>query len=598
MTLEEFCGVLRDQVTAEIYVDRRFADDKVVLSLQSDKIPLKVPMSLVEHITGLKWRMVDDLFFLTRSLEGEAVASWYERYAEAKKAHEAGVLEKRTKEWLAVAMPFPPRFDPPWMLTPFQREEMAFQQALSVFAMTPPQLVWLDHALRLQGYQTLNDELPVDRLLRESPVLPVVLKAGMVIRSGGREYLIEMPLSEMPGKEAEKEKSEVPQTLPKDATPAPAEHSEEEVKTSNVAGELKGIWVSGGNYDKLTSLLRKAKDKGFTDLYLPVLNAGHTLYPSSKLPQEPKYRGKDPLGEAVRVADSLGIRVHAVLQVTLWGDDKHPVPSPASSPLVQDRNLLGRTFSEQEKWQRAELAKLDEEVASSDSDEKKVYLCPASSQVARLVRQVVEEVAGRYGIAGICLDGLDYPRSTPFKIANTDLTPPFGYTLEVRKEMIRANQIDPVDVDPLAARTEKDMECVRLWEQFRRGRLTGLLTEVAVAFRTVKPKGIFSVTLDLESPDQSPARWAKVQGLDVLIPSLQIPKLGEEVSLEAVSSLQKVVGKSGFVVPAVRSVDQESADLSALVSSLTVRIKDSGLGGFVIVGDVEAVSSVLDVASF
>lgn len=599
--LNELCSTLRDQVTAETYVDRRFADYKITLSVDG-KVPLKTVMSLAETVTGLKWRTVDDLFFLTRSVTGEAITAWYERYAEAQKAHEAGILERRTREWLASAMPFPPRFDPPWMLSPLQREEMAFLQALSVFTMTPAQMVWLDHALRVYGFQTGEDDTPIDRLTRQSSVIPVTLNVGLVIRSGGKEYLIEMPLSEAT-RQIDEKKSEPPSTPPETTVPESSDQLEEQTKTTNLTGEPKGIWLSGGDYDKLPSLMRKAKMAGFTDVFLPVLKLGHTLYPSSKLPQEPAYRGKDPLGDAVRTGDDLGIRVHAVLHATLWGDKTHPLAPGASSPLIQDRNLLGRTFSEQEKWQSTELARLGEEIASRDiANDKRVYLCPASSQVSRLLRQIVDEISTRYKIAGVCLDGLDYPRSTPFKLAGADLAPPFGYTLEVRKEMIRANQVDPVDVDSQSAKTAQDMELVRIWEQFRRGRLTGLITDIAGAFRSRNSKGVCSVVVDLASPDQSPVHWAKIQNVDALMPELEITKPTEDApatysheDLDAISSLQKSVGKNGNIIPVITGLDKESfSGQTMAVNSLMLRFKDGGLRGFIVAGDTETLISALD----
>lgn len=601
ITLNELCSLLRDQVTAEIYVDRRFADSKVALFIEG-KVPLKTVLSLAETVTGLKWRMVDDLFFLTRSVTGEALTAWYERYAEAQKAYEAGALEKRTKEWLANAMPFPPRFDPPWILSPLQREEMVFQQALSIFAMTPAQMVWLDHALRVYGFQTSEEETPIDRLMRASAVIPVALNVGLVIRSGGKEYLIEMPLSNAT-RQTDEKKSELPPVPPETAAPKSNEQREEPTKTTNLTAESKGIWVSGGDYDKLPSLMRKAKMAGFTDVFLPVLRLGHTLYPSTRLPQETSYRGKDPLGDAVRTADNLGIRIHAVLHATLWGDETHPVVPPASSPLLQDRNLLGRTFSEQEKWQRTELARLGDDVASQNAaNDKRVYLCPASSQVSRLLRQIVDELATRYKIAGVCLEGLDYPRSTPFKLADVDLTPPFGYTLEVRKEMIRANQVDPLDVNSQSAKTAQDMELVRIWEQFRRGRLIGLITDIADAFRSRNSKGICSVVVDLASPDQSPAHWAKIRNLDALMPELEITKPTEDTpagysqeGVTVISSLQKSVGEYCTIIPTITGLNKESiSDQTMAVNSCILRFKDSGLKGLVISGDTDTLISALD----
>ncbi|MDI6826964.1 MAG: hypothetical protein QME62_00610, partial [Armatimonadota bacterium] len=138
ITLKELCSVLGKQTSSEFYVDRRLEDTKIVIHIGETR--LKSIMNMVEAITGFQWRLVDDIFFLTRNARGSAVVSWRERYLEAKKAQEASNLETTVRRWLHTTMPFPPSVDPVWQLTPLQQEQLAYQQAISTFIFTPAQI--------------------------------------------------------------------------------------------------------------------------------------------------------------------------------------------------------------------------------------------------------------------------------------------------------------------------------------------------------------------------------------------------------------------------------------------------------------------------
>jgi len=168
--------------------------------------------------------------------------------------------------------------------------------------------------------------------------------------------------------------------------------------------------------------------------------------------------------------------------------------------------------------------------------------------------------------------------------------------------MIRANQVDPLDVNSQSAKTAQDMELVRVWEQFRRGRLTGLITDIAGAFRSRNAKGVCSVVVDLDSPDQSPVHWAKIRNVDALIPELEITKPTEDTpagysqeDLDVVSSLQKSVGKNCTVIPAITGLDKESiSNQTAAVNSIALRFKDVGLKALIISGDTDTLILALD----
>jgi len=600
LTLKEACEQLARQTSGEFYVDRRYADVKVALHMNETRV--ETVMNIMESVTGFRWRLVGDIFLLGPDARGIAVTRWHARYVEAKNSHLARVAESRVREWLYSAMPFPPRVDMPWELTPVQREQIAYQEALSIFTMTPPQLDWLNSALRESGYRSPDVGFPTDMLVQTSPDIPIKMSAALVIDSPKGSFIVEKPLGPPIGGPVR-----ISSKKPARIEPAPSE-SKGTPKKPSLKQELKGIWLTHENLRDLSGLLKKAKERGIDNLFLPVLESGETIYPSKVLPPaEKKSTSGDRLKQVINVADALGVKVHAVLDATLWGDAAHPVPRPANYGILHERNLLGRTYAEQEEWQRRELRALDPNpgpMTGAGPESKRFYLCPASSQVPRLLRSVVREIASNYQVAGICLDRVDYPKSTPFVLAGRDLAAPFGYTVEVRKEMIRLNQVDPIDVDPAGIRTPEDAEAFALWERFRRGKLTGLLTEVCAAFKAARPDGICSVTLDLASEAQSPAHWSKIAGLDALIPRVQLrPPVdrlasadgASEEDAQAVMELHRAVLKNAAVVPVVSEIRaSDFADQVVPVARIVKLAKDDGLKGYILRGDASAIAMTLE----
>ena len=601
ITLKEACAELGRQTSSEFYIDRRLADTKI--AWHAGDMQLGTAMGVIESVSGFEWRTVGNLFFLSPDARGAAVTRWYERYAAAEKAHLAGITESRVKEWVYYMMPFPPKVDPPWQLTPLQREQLAYSRSLLLFTMTPPQLGWLGAALSTRNYHTAEGRTVIDQMAADLFEVPLKFSAAMVIHAPSGDFLVEMPLS--PEQRVPKEPSP---RKPAKTEPASPEPAKEEPKKIALKGEMKALWVMGGDLREVPDLLKKAESKGFNAVFLPALRCGHTIYPSKKFPREPAYKDADVLKETIKAAADLGLSVHAVLEATLWADAEHPAPPAAADyPLVHERNLLARTYGEQEKWQRAELRALEPDIQPAANEppapeEKRVYLCPASSQVPRLLRSAVEEIAADYKVAGICLDGVDYPSSTPFVLAGEDLSPPFGYTLEVRREMIRLHQIDPIDVDASGVRTEGDAEAFALWDTFRRGRLTGLVEEVCAAFKRARPDGICSVALDLASDAPSPAHWSKIGALDALVPFVEIrrPEGEEEFTYpeeegEAVASLHRALLKNAAVIPAVAGLEADSlADEVTALADFTKLAKDSGLKGYILRGDVQSLASAVE----
>lgn len=633
-TLKDLCAEFGKQTSSEFYVDRR--DGDMTVAWYAGDLKLKPAMTAIEITTGRKWRMVGDMFYLSRDPQGAAVTRWNARYAEAKKIQLAGLERKLVKDWVYTSMPFPARYDVPWALTPLQREQVAYNRALLFYTMTPFQLNWLNSALVGLGYDqsyglpaveqaayaspstpvvvdnrmVINEGYPaMVQVIRALAYAPVTFNAAMIIRDQNGSYLIEMPLSspvEEPAETEPKPETAIIAAAPTsadatvEADAAPADADITAVKKISLKTTVKGLWLTDLDISSFGALVSKAKAKGFDTIFLPVLRNGRTIYPSKVFPDDSGAQDSDALRSALKIADDAGMKVHAVLETTLWGDAANPPPASTRYPALYARNLLGRTFAEQSKWQQSEMKTLKpDETTTADT---RIFLCPASSRLPGLLASLAEEIAVNYDVAGICLDDVDYPKPEPFMLGGEDLSPGYGYNAEVRRDMIRLNQIDPIDVDPQSVRSDQDSSAFALWDIFRRGHLTGLLNEVSAAYKKKNADGIFSATVNLGSADQSPATWSRLTGLDAIIPLVEIraPKTGTDYTLEkadsdAVRDLHRAVIRHAAVVPAVIGLPSQSvSDAMPAVADALKMVHDGGLRGYILRGDPATLSIVLD----
>lgn len=573
ISLSDICDRLDRQTSAEFHVDRRFAESAI--SIQASDVRLETVMTCVEEVTGLQWRLVDDIFFLTEEARGTAVVRWEERHREARKTEIARTVKTAVREWLYDTMPFPPSFDPVWELTPLQREQIAYDGALTVATMTPPQLEWLNFALLSTGFRPGETWIPTNLLLTQAPHLGISMTAAMMIDSPSGMFIVESPLTPPLAKPDDN------QTPPEEEPRTVSVHMGEPTKETSLPDHLFGIWLTDEQPSDLAALFKTAKERGFENVFVPVIRRGQAIYPSRALTiGEPESEDEDRLASLIREAYEQGMKVHAVLDATLWGDAEHPAPPSTRFRAVEDRNLLDRTYEEQSKWQQSASAELNPNTAIAESLDTEVYLCPASSQTARLLRSVVREIASKYDIAGICLDRVEYPRSGPFVVNGRDMSAPFGYTVEVRKEMIRAHQVDPIDVDPEGARSPEDLEAQAIWDRFRRGKLTGLIAETGAALKAIKPDAVFSVTLDWDSDAQSPGRWAQLPGVGAVLPEVRLGdtdhgQVAEHADVQSVNALCAAVSKYAAVVPVLRDAD-DMAKLLELMPVISPQEPDRG----------------------
>ncbi len=220
---------------------------------------------------------------------------------------------------------------------------------------------------------------------------------------------------------------------------------------------IRGIWVTNSGSTVLNSrqsirdAVMQCKGQGLTDLFMVVWNNGKTMFPSQVMqqyieqPQDPVYKGRDPLQEMIEEAHTVGLRVHAWFEFgfsysykdsnSVW-NKKYPewAGRNAKGHLLQKNGFY---------WWNA--------------------LHPGPQQ---FLRELVEELVSRYDIDGI--QGDDRMPAMPSE---------GGY------ELSTISEYGNVGGDQRAALNPKQEE----WLQWRADRLSAFGKDVYQAVKALKP---------------------------------------------------------------------------------------------------------------
>lgn len=83
---------------------------------------------------------------------------------------------------------------------------------------------------------------------------------------------------------------------------------------ANARSGILGAWVRPDRRAAL-DVLTPLRGAGYTDVFVESFYHGMTIYPSEVAPQRPEFRGGDKLAEYRLAAATLGLRLHAWVEV-------------------------------------------------------------------------------------------------------------------------------------------------------------------------------------------------------------------------------------------------------------------------------------------
>ena len=269
------------------------------------------------------------------------------------------------------------------------------------------------------------------------------------------------------------------QGVSENATPDSAAPSAPTLLPANARSGVLGAWVRPDARGALgvLSALRRA---GYTDIFLETFYHGMTIYPGGVAPQLPEFAGRDVLSEYARAAATLGLRLHAWLEVLYW--------QPPSR-----YGAGGGLLSLHPEWETRDAAGRP----SSQGAHGMGFADPGLFAVRQTVYTLAGEVARRAPAVGLHLDYLRLP-------AGGD----YGYQGDSVRNFERLSGHAPWSLDPA-------------WLAYRQDLLTQVAGGLSRAYRAGGGQGLVTAAVNPEYPfykAETLQLWPRWSGVDVFIP--------------------------------------------------------------------------------
>jgi uncharacterized lipoprotein YddW (UPF0748 family) len=294
-----------------------------------------------------------------------------------------------------------------------------------------------------------------------------------------------------------------------------------------VASEPRGLWVlcEGSQQvlehpERLDVLLADAQALGVTDLFVQVYRSGRAWFASTQAdptPYQAVFRkdGRDALQILITRAHAQGLRVHAwVNLLTLNHNDQ--------APILRD---LGRQAAVVDQKGRSVLDYPDYEIPPPDRGWLRmgtpgIWLDPAAPGVADRLAATLVELVKRYpGLDGLHFDYVRYADVLPFS-PGTRFGVGLGFGYGAPSRALFQEQTG------LVAPFGSSLVNANAWDDWRRGRLTALVKEIAQRSRAARP-GLQISAAVIPDPDrayrvdlQDWPGWLDAGILDFAVPML------------------------------------------------------------------------------
>jgi uncharacterized lipoprotein YddW (UPF0748 family) len=290
------------------------------------------------------------------------------------------------------------------------------------------------------------------------------------------------------------------------------------------------MWVQRGSLASprtIVSAVEMAKRGGFNTLIVQVRGRGDAFYASRHEPR-PALLGRqpdsfDPLSLTLTTARRAGLDVHAWVNVNLVSDAqppasrrhivyRHPewlmVPRPLAAELGRMNPKSG-----------AYLRRLSSYARSRSDRVEGIFLSPIHNGAADYTVRVVEDLVSRYDVDGIHLDYIRYPNDE------------FDYSKEALDEfrsLITDNMPSSERRDYASRARGRPFFYTEMfpqrWQDFRRDRLTALLTRIRAIVKEHRPRAMLSAAVFPDATDATTRRfqnwggWLESGLLDAICP--------------------------------------------------------------------------------
>jgi uncharacterized lipoprotein YddW (UPF0748 family) len=295
--------------------------------------------------------------------------------------------------------------------------------------------------------------------------------------------------------------------------------------------EVRALWVTRTSLAtpaSVTSMVKSAQAGGFNTLLVQVRGRGDAYFASQLEPRGSALVGQpdsfDPLALTLSLAHAQGLRVHAWINVALVASAadlpaarthvvyRHPEWLMVPRALARDMALL-------DPRSQLYLDKLTRWTRAQSADVEGLFASPVPAAAADATVAVIADVAARYAVDGIHLDYVRYPNEE-FDYSRGALEAFKADILESLGDQARRQPERLLGAD-LVAWAEAFPE---RWAEFRRHRLTTLVSRVRDSVKARRPDVIFSAAVTPDAKEASSRRlqdwasWLDRSLLDVVCP--------------------------------------------------------------------------------
>lgn len=294
--------------------------------------------------------------------------------------------------------------------------------------------------------------------------------------------------------------------------------------------EVRAMWVQRGSLTSpasVLSVIETAREAGFNTLIVQVRGRGDAYYSSRHEPR-PAVLSKqpaafDPLDLLLAGAHRAGLKVHAWVNVNLVSD---AAPPAARGHLVHTHPewlMVPRSLA-------SDLARINprhpeylrrlSEYAKARSDRVEgVFLSPIHKGAVEHTAKVIGDIASRYEVDGIHLDYIRFPNDE-FDYSAAALQ---EFRSGVLSDLPGAERRDYAERARGRPLFYTEMFPQR-WQEFRRARLTALLTKIRSTVKSRRPRAIVSAAVFPDAADATNRRfqdwggWLEAGLLDAICP--------------------------------------------------------------------------------
>ncbi|HUQ87921.1 MAG TPA: family 10 glycosylhydrolase [Vicinamibacterales bacterium] len=294
--------------------------------------------------------------------------------------------------------------------------------------------------------------------------------------------------------------------------------------------QTRALWVTRTTLtspESIKQMVTAAQAGGFNTLLVQVRGRGDAYYAGTLEPRATELTGKpsfDPLATVLAEAHAGGLKVHAWVAVNLVSSS---VSLPASRDHVIYRApewlMVPRELSAEMKKidlrSPAYVGRLARWTRAHSSIVEGLYTSPLHPAAQDHTAAVIGEIAAKYAIDGVHLDYVRFP--------NED----FDYSASAMEQFKTAIAADLSDREKRDASAREQLDPAAYpnlfperWNDFRRSRLTTLVTKIRTAVKTARPGTLVSAAVVPDSQTAFNSRmqdwrgWLDQSLLDVVCP--------------------------------------------------------------------------------